>query len=181
MIERVPFNELLECLNRGVLFKSRWKLEEAEAAENLERMIREYGVADINVVCNKVVVKNGKFQEFSANMGKDMQEIAVFAVTVGNEPSKTSKKLYDEGSYFDYYLFHGLMAELVEAGAEWIERKIRSEMSLTKTRRISPGYPAWPEYRIRKIAFDVKWRKTRYYIHKFISACAGAQYNGCSC
>ena len=144
MIERIPFNELLECLNRGVLFKSRWKLDGKEAQENLERMIREYNVADINVVWSKMVVKNDRFQEFSANMGKTMPEIAIFAVTVGNEPSKTSKKLYEEGSYFDYYLFHGLMAELVEAGAEWIEQKVRNEMSLTKTRRISPGYPAWP-------------------------------------
>ena len=140
----------MECLNTGVLFKSRWKLEEGESAENLERMIREYNVADINVVWSKMVVKNDRFQEFSANMGKTMPEIAIFAVTVGNEPSKTSKKLYEEGSYFDYYLFHGLMAELVEAGAEWIEQKVRNEMSLTKTRRISPGYPAWPQIEDQK-------------------------------
>jgi len=145
MIEKIPFKELYECLNIGVLFKSRWKLEENEAKENLERMIKEYEIDKIEVVCNKVVIKNTEFQEFSAKMGKEMEEIAVFAVTVGSEPSKTSKRLYEEGSYFDYYLFHGLMAELAEAGAEWINRKIKKEMKFEKTRRISPGYPAWTE------------------------------------
>ena len=91
------------------------------------------------------VMKDSEFQVFSAQMGKDMPEIAVFAVTVGSEPSKTSKRLYEEGSYFDYYLFHGLMAELAQAGAEWINRRIKKEMKLGKTRRISPGYPSWSE------------------------------------
>jgi len=144
-MQKIPFNELFECLNVGVLFKSRWKLDENEANENLERMIKEYEVGKIEVVCNKIVITNIEFQEFSAQMGKEMEEIAVFAVTVGSEPPKTSKRLYEEGSYFDYYLFHGLMAELAEAGAEWINRRIKREMKLDKTRRISPGYPAWLE------------------------------------
>jgi len=145
MIEKIPFKELFECLNLGVLFKSRWKLDEKEATENLERMIKEYEIEKIVVVCNKKTLNKAEFSRFSAQMGKDMEDVAVFAVTVGDEPSKTSKRLYDEGSYFDYYLFHGLMAEIAEAGAEWINRKIKNEMKLEKTRRISPGYPAWKE------------------------------------
>jgi cobalamin-dependent methionine synthase I len=135
----------MECLNTGVLFKSRWKLDDKEAQENLERIIEEYEVGKIDVVFEKRTLFQAEFSEFAVQMGKRMPEIAVFAVTVGSEPSKVSKRLYEEGSYFDYYLFHGLMAELVEAGAEWIEQKVRNEMSLAKTRRISPGYPAWPK------------------------------------
>jgi len=140
----------MECLNTGVLFRSRWKLDKSEAKENLERIIQEYEVEKVNVVFNKNVISKAEFSEFSAQMGKNMAEIAIFAVTVGNGPSEISKRLYEEGSYFDYYLFHGLMAELVEAGAEWIEQKVRNEMSLTKTRRISPGYPAWPQIEDQK-------------------------------
>lgn len=145
MIDKIPFSQLMECLNKGILFKSRWKLDEKEAQQNLERIIEQYEVGKIDVVFNRKPLSQTEFGEFSAKTGKDMQKIELFAVTVGSRPGVISKKLYKEGSYFDYYLFHGLMAELVEAGAEWIERIIRSEMSFEKTRRISPGYPAWPE------------------------------------
>ena len=92
------------------------------------------------------------------NSGK-IDTLAVQIVTLGEELSKITKKIYDEGNFTDYYYLHGIGTELTEAYAELIHKRIRSELGIVgkdakslrqlfsqgyQGSRYSFGYPACP-------------------------------------
>ncbi|EPA06391.1 hypothetical protein BG20_I2500, partial [Candidatus Nitrosarchaeum limnium BG20] len=60
--------------------------------------------------------------------------VAFQAVTVGNKVSDVIEQWNKEDKYTDAYYLHGLAVEVAEALAEWINRKIKSELKLVKRR-----------------------------------------------
>jgi 5-methyltetrahydrofolate--homocysteine methyltransferase len=93
----------------------------------------------------------------------DSGRIDVFAchvVTVGEQASEYSRKLYDANMYKDYLYFHGLSVESAEALAELFHKRIRHELGIAgkdakeikrlfsqgyEGARYSFGYPACPQ------------------------------------
>jgi len=131
LFDNIQFSDILAHLNKGVLFRSRWQLSVSEGEKELERILEEYhpGQLVIKGVC-KIITNEKK---------------GYFAVTVGSSGHEKALEIYKMDRYFDYFLFNGLLSELAEAAAEWIDQFIRLELGIDKSSRISPGYPLWPD------------------------------------
>jgi len=72
--------------------------------------------------------------------------VAFQSVTVGNKVSDIIEQWNKEDKYTDAYYLHGLAVEVAEALAEWINRKIKSELELQKGGlRYSWGFPSCPD------------------------------------
>jgi 5-methyltetrahydrofolate--homocysteine methyltransferase len=96
---------------------------------------------------------------FRSAESNELDTFCGFFVTVGKKASLYSKELYDLNKYSDYLYFHGLGVESAEALAEFIHKKIRTELGIDKNdspdikglfhqgyqgSRYSFGYPACP-------------------------------------
>ena len=86
--------------------------------------------------------------------------IGLFVVTVGERVMEEIRRLHADNHYKDYLLLHGLAVESAEATAEWLHRKMRTEMGIAdedrsgeqamvrqgyRGSRYSFGYPACPD------------------------------------
>jgi 5-methyltetrahydrofolate--homocysteine methyltransferase len=72
--------------------------------------------------------------------------VAFQSVTVGNKVVEIIEQWNKEDKYTDAYYLHGLAVEIAEALAEWINRKIKSELDLEQGGlRYSWGYPSCPD------------------------------------
>ena len=60
----------------------------------------------------------------------DDDVVAFQSVTVGNKVADIIEQWNKEDKYTDAYYLHGLAVEVAEALAEWINRKIKSELNL---------------------------------------------------
>lgn len=129
--ENIEFAELLAHLNKGVLFRSRWQLSMTEGESELKRIIEKYHPDQLVIkgVC-KVITNEKK---------------GYFAVTVGSKGHELALEIYKQDKYFDYFLFNGLLSEIAEAAAEYMDQFIRKELGIGISSRISPGYPLWPD------------------------------------
>ena len=91
--------------------------------------------------------------------------VAFSLVTTGHKLEAFIKEKWTSGEYADYFLWHGLGAELTEALAEYLHFRIRQELGLEsegspdydaclkkkyRGRRISPGYPSFPRLEDQK-------------------------------
>ncbi|MFA4926783.1 MAG: vitamin B12 dependent-methionine synthase activation domain-containing protein [Candidatus Aminicenantales bacterium] len=96
----------------------------------------------------------------------EKKDVAAFSlVTGGHKLDAFIKEKWAHGEYADYFLWHGFGAELTEALAEYIHFKIRQELGLEpegrpdyaaslkkkyRGRRLSPGYPSFPQLEDQK-------------------------------
>ena len=73
--------------------------------------------------------------------------VAFQSVTVGNKVSEIIENWNKEDKYTDAYYLHGLAVEVAEALAEWINRKIKSELNIQDKGglRYSWGFPSCPD------------------------------------
>jgi len=72
--------------------------------------------------------------------------VAFQSVTVGNKVVEIIEQWNKEDKYTDAYYLHGLAVEVAEALAEWINRKIKSELDLAQGGlRYSWGFPSCPD------------------------------------
>ena len=72
--------------------------------------------------------------------------VAFQSVTVGNKVAEIIEQWNKEDKYTDAYYLHGLAVEVAEALAEWVNRKIKSELNLKKGGlRYSWGFPSCPD------------------------------------
>ena len=72
--------------------------------------------------------------------------VAFQSVTVGNKVAQIIEQWNKEDKYTDAYYLHGLAVEVAEALAEWVNRKIKSELHLEKGGlRYSWGFPSCPD------------------------------------
>ena len=104
----------------------------------------------------KILCISDYFQNIKS--GK-IDTLGVQIVTLGEEISHITKKLYDDGNFTEYYYLHGIATELTEAYAEVIHKLIRTELGIVgndakslrqlfsqgyQGSRFSFGYPACP-------------------------------------
>ncbi|MDF2422036.1 MAG: dihydropteroate synthase [Nitrosopumilus sp.] len=72
--------------------------------------------------------------------------VAFQSVTVGNKVADIIEQWNKEDKYTDAYYLHGLAVEIAEALAEWVNRRIKSELNLYKGGlRYSWGFPSCPD------------------------------------
>jgi len=104
----------------------------------------------------KILCISDYFQNIKS--GK-IDTLGVQIVTLGEEISHITKKLYDDGNFTEYYYLHGIATELTEAYAEVIHKLFRTELGIVgndakslrqlfsqgyQGSRFSFGYPACP-------------------------------------
>jgi 5-methyltetrahydrofolate--homocysteine methyltransferase len=76
-------------------------------------------------------------------------------VTVGDAATRRFEELQAAGEYAEAYFVHGLAVEAAEAVAEWLHRRVRSELALAPTqgKRYSWGYGACPDLEDHAVVF----------------------------
>ena len=84
---------------------------------------------------------------FRSTDSGDVDVMPLQLVTVGSAATKRFDELQSAGEYSEAYFVHGLAVEAAEAVAEWMHRRIRSELGLPAGRgkRYSWGYGACPD------------------------------------
>ena len=77
----------------------------------------------------------------------DIDVMPLQVVSVGDAATKRFDELQAAGEYSEAYFMHGLAVEAAEAVAEWLHRRIRSELRIPAGRgkRYSWGYGACPD------------------------------------
>ncbi len=76
----------------------------------------------------------------------DDDVVAFQSVTVGNKVADIIEQWNKDDKYTDAYYLHGLAVEVAEALAEWVNRRIKSELNLEKGGlRYSWGFPSCPD------------------------------------
>ena len=76
----------------------------------------------------------------------DEDIVAFQSVTVGNKVADIIEQWNKDDKYTDAYYLHGLAVEIAEALAEWVNRKIKTELNLEKGGlRYSWGFPSCPD------------------------------------
>ena len=83
--------------------------------------------------------------------------VAFQSVTVGTHVSKIIEQWNKQDKYTDAYYLHGLAVEFAEALAEWVNRKIKSELNIGDKRglRYSWGYPSCPDVMQHKLVWKL--------------------------
>ena len=73
--------------------------------------------------------------------------VAFQSVTVGNKVAEIIENWNKEDKYTDAYYLHGLAVEAAEGLAEWVNRKIKSELQIKEKGglRYSWGFPSCPD------------------------------------
>ncbi len=107
---------------------------------------------------------------FAAKDSGKMDVIGCMLVTVGQQASDFSAKLFESNNYADYLYFHGLSVETAEALAEYWHRQIRKELGIQRNdsadtkklfqqayrgSRYSFGYPACPNLEDQAKLFEL--------------------------
>jgi 5-methyltetrahydrofolate--homocysteine methyltransferase len=77
----------------------------------------------------------------------DVDVVGFQVVTVGDAATEKFQELQTAGEYTEAYYVHGLAVEAAEAVAEWLHRRVRSELKIPAGRgkRYSWGYGACPD------------------------------------
>ncbi|MBP2625104.1 MAG: dihydropteroate synthase [Nitrosopumilaceae archaeon] len=81
--------------------------------------------------------------------------VAFQSVTAGHKVSKIIEKWNNEYKYTDAYYLHGFAVEVVEAMAEWLHLKIKTELKIDHGLRYSWGYPSCPDVLQHKIVWKL--------------------------
>ena len=84
---------------------------------------------------------------FRSTDSGELDVCALQVVTVGEGASALFAELQGQGEYSEAYFVHGFAVEAAEAVAEWLHRRIRSELGipLGQGKRYSWGYGACPD------------------------------------
>jgi hypothetical protein len=139
----IDVSEIIQLLNKGVLFKVRWQLSIEEGEKELARIIKEGYLKKIKLQGVYTYLSQIETALLSAQIPRSQNIFPLFAVTTGDSGKEKLLQLYKDGSFFDYFLFNGLLSELAEATAEYIENIVKKENNIQNSGRISPGYPLW--------------------------------------
>jgi 5-methyltetrahydrofolate--homocysteine methyltransferase len=94
---------------------------------------------------------------FRATDSGDVDVLPLQIVTVGDAASRRFEELQAAGEYSEAYFVHGIAVEAAEAVAEWLHRRIRSELGLPPGRgkRYSWGYGACPDLDDHAVVFKL--------------------------
>ena len=90
----------------------------------------------------------------SADSG-DVDVLPLQIVTVGRDATAHFDKLQGANEYTEAYYSHGLSVESAEAVAEWMHRRIKSELGVDSGKRYSWGYGACPDLDDHAVVFKL--------------------------
>jgi len=92
-----------------------------------------------------------------AGAGSERDVVALQVVTVGRGISERIDALQAANDYSESYFLHGFSVQAAEATAEYVHRRIRTELGLPSDRgkRYSWGYGACPELSQHAIVWDL--------------------------
>ena len=87
----------------------------------------------------------------------------LFAVTLGAKTAAYVKQAFDKNDYSHYLLLHGLAAELTDALAQTLQKRVAAELKLGKLTgnpafmgvRYGFGYPACPDLELNRPLFEI--------------------------
>ena len=146
-----------------------WKKRISE--EKLFEPQAVYGFFKCHNKDGKLVVDYGNNQELTFDFPRSSKSkhlclsdyfgdddiVAFQSVTVGNKVPQIIEKWNKEDKYTDAYYLHGLAVEFAEALAEWVNRKIKSEINIGDKRglRYSWGYPSCPDILQHKLVWKL--------------------------
>ncbi|HTE85211.1 MAG TPA: dihydropteroate synthase, partial [Dehalococcoidia bacterium] len=102
--------------------------------------------------------------DYFAPLGSGARDVvALQIVTMGARPTEVVDELQARGDYADAYFLHGLAVEAAEGLAEYLQRRIRTELGLPpeQGKRYSWGYPACPDLEQQRIVLDLLQAETR--------------------
>jgi 5-methyltetrahydrofolate--homocysteine methyltransferase len=85
----------------------------------------------------------------------DVDVIPLQIVTVGRQATAHFDKLQAANEYTEAYYSHGLSVEAAEAVAEWMHRRIKSELATNTGKRYSWGYGACPDLDDHAVVFKL--------------------------
>lgn len=116
-------------------------------------------------------VKNQCISDFFASVESGrMDVLGAQIVTVGEEASNYTRKLFEAGNYTEYLYLHGFSVEMAEALAEYWHKKVRETWGIAdqdaqeikrlfaqgyRGSRYSFGYPACPNLEDQSILFEL--------------------------
>jgi 5-methyltetrahydrofolate--homocysteine methyltransferase len=86
--------------------------------------------------------------------------VPFFAVTIGTAAARCVTEAFEKDSYKNYLLLHGLAAEITDALAETVHRRIAAELKLPGNpnfigTRYGFGYPACPNLDLNRPLFEI--------------------------
>jgi 5-methyltetrahydrofolate--homocysteine methyltransferase len=89
--------------------------------------------------------------------GKPIDVVALQVVTSGDRAEQFIAQKNASGDYSEGYFLHGFSVQAAEGAAEWVNRRIRSELQVGEDRglRYAWGYPACPDLEDHEIVFRV--------------------------
>ena len=164
--EKILEEKARPALNRFIEFDRQHEIFQARAVYGYYRCratgnsIRLHDSAGLNIgefsFPRQAKSPNLCVSDFVSSDSDDL--IALWAVTLGKKVIDEGKKLFQNDSYCDYHLLHGLGAELADCGAVHVHRHIHSELfpdqpladSQVAGCRYSFGYPACPDLAAQK-------------------------------
>jgi 5-methyltetrahydrofolate--homocysteine methyltransferase len=165
------FEELLPLIDRRVLARARWRMSpgakagqffnealELLSSRGIDRFSAVYGYFPCRRREKNVLLVSHEAQEEHFDLPRrngisladyfacDGETLPLFIASCGAGLDELEKELFVSDRYSRYLVLHGLGAELAEALAEALHRRIRSELGLAAKQglRFSPGFPAWP-------------------------------------
>jgi 5-methyltetrahydrofolate--homocysteine methyltransferase len=89
--------------------------------------------------------------------GRPIDVVALQVVTSGDRVEQFIAQRNAGGDYSEGYFLHGFSVQVAEGAAEWLNRRIRNELSVANGRglRYSWGYPACPDLEHHELVFRV--------------------------
>ncbi|MDZ7821246.1 MAG: vitamin B12 dependent-methionine synthase activation domain-containing protein [Candidatus Marinimicrobia bacterium] len=166
---RYPAGTLVAAMDTRTLFRARWEmkkggedylaflLEDLKLAESIGgRAV--YGYFPVTSDASTLTV-SGKYRWEFPGISKTAPRTGLFsgsggehflpliAVTAGKKVVERSAALYRDGHYAEYFMLHGLAAELTETLCRLLHERINRELGVAGSRRRSPGHPGCPDLR----------------------------------
>jgi 5-methyltetrahydrofolate--homocysteine methyltransferase len=89
--------------------------------------------------------------------GGERDVVALQLATTGPRASELSERLQREDRYDDMLRVHGFATQMAEATAEYVHRRIRTELGLgdDQGRRYSPGYASCPDLEGNRVLLEL--------------------------
>ncbi len=170
-LARWTLDELLDLVDRRVLYKARWQMRPGPKAERflaetvallrqrrVDRFAALYGYFPCRRLGDdRLVIEHGGRKSvfaFPRREGISLADyfvragdaVPLFIATCGARMAALERELYASDRYSRYLLAHGLGAQLAETLATALHERIRRELGLAagQGKRFSPGFPAWP-------------------------------------
>lgn len=155
VVTDIKLEEIFPLIDTHALFTGRWQFKRTRASEEAyQGILRQkawpafeewkHRCLEEKILEPKVVY--GYFEKSQINFKLATHDlIPLQLVTIGHNVAEKCAQLFKENKYTDYLYLHGLAVETTEALAEYWHRKILGEIGVSlPLKRISPGYPIWP-------------------------------------